>query len=171
MRIVSMFLVIILLLCTNAADCFTMQSRIKKLTFDKIVVEKSKRLMHVYNKSKLLKTYRISLGRNPVGAKKMEGDKRTPEGLYFIDGKNPNSNYHKNLGISYPNANDIQQAKKAGVKPGGQIKIHGLSKRDSKLGKLHLLTDWTAGCIAVTNDEIDELYNALAVGTPIEIRK
>jgi murein L,D-transpeptidase YafK len=143
----------------------------KSAIIDKIIVEKSKRKMFVYSNGELLKTYKISLGKKPTGTKEFEGDNKTPEGLYFINDKNPNSKFHKNLGISYPNEKDIENSKKTGQKPGGQIKIHGLNNKYNWIGKAHLLMDWTAGCIAVTNNEIDELYNAVPIGTQIEIRK
>ena len=143
----------------------------KSITIDKIVVEKSKRKLYLYSNGKVIKTYRIALGRNPVGDKKFEGDKKTPEGIYYINDKSPNSNYHKNLGISYPNEQDIAEARKLGKNPGGQIKIHGLNNKYHWIGKLHLLTNWTAGCIAVTDKEIDELYEVIKIGTPIEIEE
>lgn len=93
---------------------------------DKIEVYKSKRKMLVYSEGKLLKTYTISLGRNPVGHKEVEGDFKTPEGIYEINAKNPNSGYHKNLGVSYPNEEDRAHAKSLGKSPGGDIKIHGI---------------------------------------------
>ncbi len=138
---------------------------------DKILVEKSKRKMYVYSNNQLIKTYRISLGKVPNGAKEFEGDKKTPEGLYSINDKNPNSDYHKNLGISYPNKQNVEFARKHNMNPGGQVKIHGLNRKVSWIGRFHLLIDWTAGCIAVTNSEIDELFDAVSIGTPIEIRK
>lgn len=137
---------------------------------DTIVVEKGKRKLHAYSKGILMKTYRISIGRNPKGDKEFEGDRKTPEGLYYINDKNPNSGYYKNLGISYPNKDDVDHAKVLGKKPGGLIKIHGLKKGRGWIGRLHLLKDWTFGCIALTNTEIDELYAAVKIGTPIEIR-
>lgn len=141
----------------------------KSVRIDKIVVEKSNRRLIVYSGSKLIKSYKISLGENPVGDKEYEGDKRTPEGLYFIIDKNPNSGYHKNLGISFPSSEDINQARLLGKRPGGEIKIHGLKNGYGWIGRMHLLKDWTAGCIALTNQEIDELYDAIQIGTPIEI--
>lgn len=137
---------------------------------DKIVVEKGKRKLHAYSKGKLMKTYRISIGRNPKGDKEFEGDRKTPEGLYYINDKNPHSGYYKNLGISYPHKDDVDHAKVLGKKPGGLIKIHGLKNGRGWIGRLHLLKDWTFGCIALTNTEIDELYAAVKIGTPIEIR-
>jgi murein L,D-transpeptidase YafK len=136
---------------------------------DKIKVYKSKRELQVFCGSELLKTYKIALGRVPAGRKEFEGDKKTPEGLYYIDGKNPNSSYHKNLGISYPNKTDMDNAQKVGKSPGGLIKIHGLRNGADHIGKFHRWSDWTLGCIAVTNSEIDELYKYVPIGTPIEI--
>ena len=137
---------------------------------DKIIIEKGKRELQVYSNNKWIKTYKISLGRNPVGKKEFQGDQKTPEGKYVINDKNPNSGYHKNLGISYPNEQDIEYAKKKGKDPGGQIKIHGIKNGFGWIGKLHRLIDWTAGCIAVTNEEIDELYAIVRIGTPVEIK-
>ncbi|MDO4881365.1 MAG: L,D-transpeptidase family protein [Capnocytophaga sp.] len=142
----------------------------KDAKIDRIVIEKSKRKMMVYEKGKLLKTYSIALGRNPIGAKEYEGDKKTPEGIYTINDKNPNSGYYKNLGISYPNKENIKHAKKLGKPAGGDIKIHGLRNKGGFIGKFHRFKDWTLGCIAVTNEEMEELYNATPIGTKIEIK-
>jgi len=134
---------------------------------DSIVVYKAKREMEVYQKGELLKTYKISLGGEPVGAKEFEGDLKTPEGLYFINDRNPNSRYHKNIGISYPNKADIAYAKRFGKSAGGDIKIHGIGKYIPVLAHL---TDWTLGCIAVTDEEIDELYVTVKMGAKIDIK-
>lgn len=142
----------------------------KNAQIDEIVVYKSKREMLVFSNKILLKTYTISLGRNPIGIKEFEGDKKTPEGKYFINGKNPKSICYKNLGISYPNKDDLERAKRYGKPSGGSIKIHGLGKKNRFVGKFHRWHDWTLGCIAVTNDEIDELYKAVKIRTPIEIK-
>ena len=139
------------------------------IQIDKLVVNKSERQMLAYSNGKLIKTYKISLGGNPIGDKEFEGDKKTPEGNYIINDKNPNSGYHKNLGVSYPNEEDIENAKRLGKPVGGDIKIHGLRNRTGIISKFHRWTDWTLGCIAVTDEEIDELYNAVKIGTPIEI--
>ena len=136
---------------------------------DRLVVIKSKRVMHVYSGNRLIKTYHVALGGNPVGDKEVQGDKRTPEGKYSINAKNPNSGYYKNLGVSYPNASDRKEASMKGIDPGGDIKIHGLLNGIGFIGKFHRLIDWTAGCIAVTNEEMDELYNSVKIGTRIEI--
>jgi murein L,D-transpeptidase YafK len=134
---------------------------------DSIAVYKSKRRMAVYSHNKLLKTYKIALGRQPKGHKQYEGDMRTPEGLYHIYDRNPNSTCYKNLGISYPNERDRTNAKKLGKSPGSNIKIHGLPNDEGYWGKLHTYRDWTYGCIAVTNEEMDELFNKVAIGAPI----
>jgi len=140
------------------------------ILIDNIVIYKSKRQLLVYSDGQLLKTYKISLGRQPVGSKEFEGDKKTPEGVYFINDKSLNSRYHKNLGISYPDQDDINNANQLGKSAGGNIKIHGLRNKMGFVGKFHRWFDWTLGCIAVTNEEIDELYKATTIGTRIEIK-
>lgn len=126
--------------------------------------------MQAYANEQLVKTYSISLGGSPVGDKQYEGDNRTPEGIYKINDKNPNSGYHKNLGISYPDSTDLQQAIALGKPAGGDIKIHGLRNGTGIISKFHRWHDWTKGCMAVTNAEIDELYSAVPIGTVIEIK-
>ena len=140
------------------------------IQIDDIVVYKSKRQMTVSSNGQLVKTYKISLGRQPIGAKEFEGDMKTPEGVYFINDKNPNSGYHKNLGISYPGKDDLENANRLGKPAGGDIKIHGIRNKIGFIGKFHRCFDWTLGCIAVTNGEIDELYRAVKIGTRIEIK-
>lgn len=142
---------------------------IKKNKADEIIVLKSKRKLQLYFKGAKVKQYSISLGGNPNGHKQFEGDQKTPEGSYFINGKNPNSKYYKNLGISYPNEEDASFARSKGKNPGGEIKIHGLPNNKPWLGKLHLLKDWTHGCIAVTNKQMDEIYRSVKIGTKITI--
>lgn len=118
----------------------------------------------------MLKIYPIALGFNPIGRKQFQGDGKTPEGVYRINERNPNSAYHKNLGISYPNAADKAYAAGQGKAPGGLIKIHGLPNGQGFIGRQHLRLDWTDGCIAVTDDEIDELYRSVVHNAPIDIR-
>lgn len=132
---------------------------------DQLVVYKNQRKLELWSSGQLMKTYTISLGKHPEGHKQHEGDSRTPEGLYTINDKNPNSGFHLNLGISYPNANDRQRSDN----PGGDIKIHGLKNGLGLIGRFHQLRDWTNGCMAVTNTEMDELYRAVPIGTPIRI--
>lgn len=141
------------------------------IVIDKLVVCKSKRKMLAYSKGELIKTYSIALGKDPLGHKQFEGDNKTPEGSYIINDRNPHSAYHKNLGVSYPNEADKSTAKKLGKPAGGDIKIHGLKNGRGYIGKCHRLKDWTAGCIAVTNDEMDELFAAVRQNAEIEILK
>ncbi len=138
-------------------------------TIDKLVVYKSKRQLLAYSNGHHIKTYKIALGGQPIGHKEVEGDQKTPEGLYIINDKNPNSSFHKNLGISYPDQADIENAKRLGQPPGGDIKIHGLRNKNGYIGRFHRWSDWTMGCIAVTDAEIDELYTAVEIGTEVMI--
>ncbi|OQY05568.1 MAG: hypothetical protein B6I20_01010 [Bacteroidetes bacterium 4572_117] len=138
---------------------------------DEIIVLKSKRQLQVFSKNILVKTYKISLGRQPVGAKQFEGDNKTPEGHYVINDKNPNSGYYLNLGVSYPSVSDKKFAKSKGKSAGGLIKIHGLKNGRGYIGKFHRFFDWTHGCIALTNDEVEELFHNVDVGTAIEIKE
>ena len=135
-----------------------------------IVVEKSKRVLTLFSGKKPLKSYRIALGGNPEGHKQQEGDSRTPEGNYLIDAKNPNSSFHLSLHISYPNKNDRASARKRGVPPGGAVMIHGTPEALTTLNAIGFYSDWTAGCIAVTNSEIEEIYASIKTGTPIVIK-
>ncbi|MBW8309344.1 MAG: L,D-transpeptidase family protein [Candidatus Paracaedibacteraceae bacterium] len=136
----------------------------------RIVVEKSKRRLHLWCGEKVVKTYKVALGKNPIGHKEREGDYRTPEGAYKISGKNPGSQLHKSVRISYSNQQDKLAAQQKSVKPGGDIMIHGLGKEFAAFGKMHRTYDWTQGCIAVTNEEMDEIYQLTKVGTSIEIK-
>jgi murein L,D-transpeptidase YafK len=137
---------------------------------DKIVILKSAHSMTLLSGGKVLKTYKIALGSVPVGPKQVEGDHKTPEGTYLIDAKNGHSQFHLSLHISYPSAADQQRARSMGARPGGAIMIHGLAKPFAYLGPLHRQTDWTDGCIAVTNAEIEEIWKLVPVGTRVEIR-
>ena len=137
---------------------------------DHIIILKSAHTMTLMRGSHVVKTYMVALGRQPVGAKDREGDHRTPEGQYIIDSKIADSRFHLALHISYPNAADRARALKLGVNPGGAVEIHGLESRYAWLGPLHRQIDWTDGCVAVTNSEIDEIWPLVPVGTPVEIR-
>ncbi|HXA81784.1 MAG TPA: L,D-transpeptidase family protein [Methylomirabilota bacterium] len=137
---------------------------------DRMVIEKQKRTLTLMSGANIVKTYKVALGAQPVGAKDRQGDHKTPEGIYSVDAKNPNSQFHKALHISYPSQADRANAKKLGMSPGGDVEIHGLGAKWGWVGARHLLTDWTDGCIAVTNEEIDEIYPQIKVGTPVEIR-
>jgi len=136
---------------------------------DSIVVSKTQRKMELYSDGKVIKTYRIALGPNSVGPKTRQGDHRTPEGTYRIDAKNAHSRYHLALHVSYPDAKDRERARKLGVSPGGDIMIHGLPDQYAFLGPLHTKYDWTDGCIAVSNAEIEEIWKLVPVGTEVQI--
>lgn len=143
----------------------------KFLTYDgpevtHVVVYKKMRRMYLLSGKTVLKSYRIGLGFAPSGDKKIAGDGRTPVGRYVIDRRNPDSRYHLSLGINYPNEHDISEAMAMGRDPGGDIFIHGQGKEFS-----FLIPDWTWGCIAVTNDEIEEIYAMVRDGTPISIHE
>jgi murein L,D-transpeptidase YafK len=142
----------------------------QKIVADHIVIIKSARTMTLMDHDKVLKTYRVALGSSPVGAKQKQGDGKTPEGDYVIDSKNTHSQYYLSLHISYPNAQDRNRARKLGVNPGGDIMIHGLPPAYAYLGSKHTQWDWTWGCIAVTDEEIEEIWNLVPVGTRVEIR-
>lgn len=129
----------------------------------RIVVYKNDRIMFLMHNDEILETYEIELGFAPEGHKLEEGDGRTPEGEYIIDRRNPNSQWYLSIGISYPNAEDIAQARARGVSPGGDIFIHGTPR------PFRRTDDWTVGCIAVTNAEMRQIYAMVGNGTPISI--
>jgi murein L,D-transpeptidase YafK len=137
---------------------------------DLIVVEKLAHTMTLLSNGNALKTYHVALSTVPVGAKERVGDHKVPEGKYTIDEKKLVSRFHLALHVSYPNAADRARAKKLGVDPGGEIEIHGVENKYAWLGSLQREHDWTDGCIAVTNAEIEEIYSLVAVGTAVEIR-
>jgi L,D-peptidoglycan transpeptidase YkuD (ErfK/YbiS/YcfS/YnhG family) len=137
---------------------------------DNVLIEKKERRLTLLSKGEVIKTYRIALGGNPVGPKEREGDNKTPEGTYIIDSRNSNSDYHLSLHISYPNQKDIVRAKELGVSPGGDITIHGFKNGLSWVGASHLEVDWTNGCIAVTDEEMEEIYKFVPNGTIVEIK-
>lgn len=130
----------------------------------RIVVQKDTRRMYLMHESAVLKAYDIDLGFAPAGAKQIEGDGKTPEGTYFINRRNPRSSFHLSIGISYPNASDVAAAKALGLPPGGEIFIHGARRPFDTKGP-----DWTAGCISVTNAEIEDIYAMVNLGTQIDL--
>jgi murein L,D-transpeptidase YafK len=137
---------------------------------DSMVLDKGARQLTLYHHGQLVRTYAVALGKDPVGDKLRRGDGRTPEGLFFIEGRNPQSKYHLSLRISYPDAAHRAKSAKLGVSPGGDIMIHGLPKPFASVGALHRQQDWTLGCVAVTNDEIEEIWRAVPDGARILIR-
>jgi murein L,D-transpeptidase YafK len=139
------------------------------LTISKVLVRKHERRLYLMDGDQVVKSYRISLGDNPEGHKLYEGDERTPEGDYTLDWRNAGSDFHKSIHISYPSAKDRELAHAWGLNPGGSIMIHGLPNQAGDMAFAYQGLDWTDGCIAVTNDEIDEIWNLVADGTPISI--
>mgnify|MGYP002662553654 CR=1 FL=1 len=141
---------------------------------DKVYVDKSERVLKLLSNDKVIKTYHIALGDSPVGHKRQEGDERTPTGSYKLDYKNENSSYYRSIHVSYPNAADKAQARKRGVSPGGDIMIHG-SATTAQVNKLPKLMDylpqkdWTWGCVAVRNVDMDEIWTLVDDGTIITI--
>lgn len=137
---------------------------------DKVLVIKSKRLLMLLKEGEIFRTYKVSLGKQPNGHKTRAGDQRTPEGSYILDSRNQKSKYYLAIHVSYPNESDIRNAQIHGVSPGGGIMIHGIPPNLDRAGKLITSTDWTNGCIAVTNSEMEEIWRFVPVGTPIEIK-
>jgi murein L,D-transpeptidase YafK len=142
---------------------------LKAESVDKILIEKQERRLTLLTKGEVIKTYKIALGGNPIGPKERKGDNKTPEGTYIIDSRNGNSGYHLSLHISYPNAQDKKRARELGVSPGGDIMIHGIKNGFAQVGASHAESDWTEGCIAVTNQEMEEIYKFVPNGTMVEI--
>ena len=137
---------------------------------DKILIEKKERRMRLMANGKVIRTYKIALGGNPTGPKERQGDNKTPEGIYTINARNGDSRYHLSLHISYPNEKDKKRAKRLGVSPGGDIMIHGIKNGYSWVGNSHTAYDWTNGCIAVTDEEMEEIYRLVPIGTMVEIK-
>jgi murein L,D-transpeptidase YafK len=137
---------------------------------DSVLILKKDHVLELLAGGKVIRTYKVALGRGGLAPKEREGDGRTPEGHYFIDTRNAESHYHRALHVSYPDTEDRKRAAELGVSPGGAIMIHGLPNGMGWLGGSHRLYDWTLGCIAVTDEEIDEIWNLVPAGTPVEIR-
>lgn len=134
-----------------------------------VLVRKQERMLYLLAGDRIIRSYRVGLGANPAGHKLYEGDQRTPEGQYTLDWRNPYSDFYKSIHISYPNEKDLELASAWGLDPGGSIMIHGLPNDVGDMGFAYLGLDWTDGCIAVSNEEMDEIWNLVADGTPIRI--
>jgi murein L,D-transpeptidase YafK len=136
---------------------------------DKVIIEKSDRKLHLLKNGEAFRTFDIALGIRPVGDKQVEGDFRTPEGRYLLDRRNPNSDYFLSIHISYPDAEDIRQARLRGESPGGAIMIHGQPNLPTMSEAYYRTQDWTNGCIAVSNSDMIDIWLMTADNTPIEI--
>jgi murein L,D-transpeptidase YafK len=163
-------LVLTVLACWLPWGLLPAQATNPRLHADRVVVLKKARTLELLNAGKVVRTYKVALGGDPVGAKTRRGDHKTPEGSYVLDSRNARSQFYKSIHISYPNAQDRAAARRDGVAPGGDVFVHGLPNGYRYLGAAHRLKDWTDGCIAVTDEEMDEIWAAVADGTPIEIR-
>jgi len=166
----------IVALCVVSITSCTRQKPIEKpaevpplVDVDKILIEKNAHRMTLFSKGTPLRVYQIALGEGGMEPKLREGDKRTPEGRYFIEGRNANSAFYRSLRISYPNARDRAFAADRGASPGGDIMIHGIKNGYGWMGATHREIDWTQGCIAVTNEEMAEIWDGVADGTLVEI--
>jgi murein L,D-transpeptidase YafK len=137
---------------------------------DSIVIEKKAHRLTLFHLGRPMRTFLVALGTQPVGDKLSVGDQRTPEGLFSIDGRNPYSKYHLSLSISYPDSSHRVRAEAAGVDPGGNIMIHGLPNGRGKTGAFHRTVDWTNGCIALTDEEIEEIWSIVPTGTQVQIK-
>lgn len=155
-------LVSLLLCCVAVAD--------EKLVADSVLVDKSERKLYLIRDNVKYREFGIALGPRPRGHKLHMGDERTPEGRYQLDFKYENSDFYKAIHISYPNEQDIRRAAEHGVDPGGSIMIHGMPNKATLPPSLIQKFNWTDGCIAVMNEEMDEIWHAVKPGTPIEIR-
>jgi murein L,D-transpeptidase YafK len=136
---------------------------------ERLVIYKSEHTLLVVVDGRVYRSYRVALGKAPHGGKLCRGDNRTPEGAYFVARRMPQSRFHLALSLSYPSPTDVQRARDYGCDPGGDIEIHGLTRASEWIGAYHAERDWTNGCIALTNEEITELYRMVSVGTPVEI--
>jgi len=153
-----------------AAKMMNAQVPEEKKTGVRIVIAKSARTMTLEIGGQPDKTSKVALGGQPVGAKQQQGDHKTPEGEYFVDAKIAHSRFYQALHLSYLSAKDRTWARKQGVNPGGDVEIHGLGKKYGWIGAGHRLTDWTDGCIAVANEEIEDIFRIVPVGTQVEIK-
>jgi murein L,D-transpeptidase YafK len=136
-----------------------------------LVVKSDHELLLLDDKNHIIRTYKIAIGRGGLEAKQRQSDHRTPEGLYIIDRHKKDSRFHRALHVSYPNEADQERSRKLGVDPGGDIMIHGIQNGLGWIGPLHRIADWTDGCVAVTDSEIEEIWSAAPDGTPVEIRR
>ena len=157
------------LFCTVLAQAMSTPS-LESKAIDKILVVKSERKLLLLSRGEVLKSYRVSLGKRPTGAKLTEGDKRTPEGFYWIDWRKESNKYNLSMHISYPNEQDQQRAQEKGLRPGGMIMIHGTPLDEQYPEWFFSTLDWTDGCIAMRNNDIREVWSLVKDGTLIEIR-
>lgn len=162
MRWIAVVLVTVML--TGLAGCSSKFKSYNGPEVTRILIYKESRTMYLMHNEDVLKAYDVGLGFTPEGHKTVRGDGRTPEGDYRVDRRNPNSEFHLSIGINYPNADDVAYAKSIGKNPGGDIFIHGRPWEYRKGG-----VDWTAGCVAVTNNQMEDIYSMVKMGTLVSI--
>ncbi|WP_299349063.1 L,D-transpeptidase family protein [uncultured Shimia sp.] len=162
MRWISWVLVAVML--TSLSACSSKFKTYDGPEVTRVLIYKENRKMYLMHNDEVLKTYDVGLGFEPLGHKEIRGDGKTPEGDYRVDRRNPNSEFHLSIGINYPNAQDVAYARSIGKDPGGDIFIHGRPWQYRKGG-----VDWTAGCVAVTNREMEEIYSMVGMGTVVSI--
>ncbi|MBM95870.1 MAG: hypothetical protein CMI09_08490 [Oceanospirillaceae bacterium] len=160
---------LVLWLCAIALSGCGSEANTSNANATLVKVDKSERRLYLMHNDQVLHEFHIALGGNPRGHKQQEGDHRTPEGRYILDYKKEDSSFYRAIHISYPNAQDTEAARAAGVSPGGLIMIHGQPNRFGFLAPILQWFDWTEGCIALTNREMDIVMDVVQVGTPIEI--
>lgn len=161
----SMRIFLLTLLLIFSSQAYAVEQKV-----DSVLVVKSEQKMYLLSDGEAVKEYKVAFGGDPIGHKRQEGDEKTPEGWYVLDYKKPDSAFYKAIHISYPNEEDKARAKELGVDPGGFIMIHGQKNGFGWLSFFTQSYNWTNGCIAVTNSEMDEIWNLVKVGTPIEIK-
>jgi len=164
MKLLKKSLLIVLLLSVQTANAESVQKA------DTVLVIKSEKRLYLFHKGEQFASFPVTFGAEPEGHKQKQGDERTPEGHYILDYKNPKSKFYKSIHVSYPNAMDRENARRLGVSPGGDIMIHGLPDEWAWVGALGQLFPWTDGCIAMSNKDMDTVWEAVNPGTPIEIR-
>ena len=153
-----------------AAALLPLSAAARPAVADRVVIEKARHLLTLYAGDRLIARYFVALGHQPRGPKVCRGDMRTPEGVYQVVGRKANSDFHRALRLSYPSPDDLRRAQERGCDPGGDIMIHGLKEDWGRDSPLHRLHDWTHGCVAVTNTEIDEIWRLVPDGTEVDIR-
>lgn len=169
-RFLLLIISTLLLMTYSAVSRGEMMSIVPQAHIDRVEVKKSSRRMYLMDGNEIIREYRIALGKNPKGHKVQEGDNRTPEGKYYLDFVMDDSSFYRSMHVSYPNLRDRKRAEVLEVNPGGNIKIHGLKNGNVKDPRFVQSFDWTNGCIAITNDEMDEFISLVRIGTPIYIR-
>lgn len=169
MRLKLLLLALLLAVLGSGSVAYGQIPRLVPTKADLVLVHKEKRLLELKRSGRTIRSFRIALGRNPVGPKRKEGDGRTPEGVYTLDWRNSDSNFYRSIHVSYPARWDYERAIRWGVSPGDMIMIHGLPNDAGDAARQHPSIDWTNGCIAVTNEEMDQIWALVEDGTPIII--